>query len=168
MRPKNRQSRHLFLLELSIIWGPPGTGKTKTIAKAIEAHLNAGRRVLLVSHANNAVDEALEDVAKHLKATPFYQEGKLVRLGKPQEEHLKKLEREYELVLLDKIAEKLGESLTKEKNTLESEKTQIENALARFESAFRALQTIKILSTELDGLKVVRIGIRKTIDRSTE
>lgn len=143
-----------FSSQLSIIWGPPGTGKTKTVAKAIEAHLNAGRRVLLVSHANNAVDEALEDVAEHLKATPFYQEGKLVRLGKPQEEHLKRLEGKYELVLLDKIAEKLGESLAKEKNTLESKKGQIENTLARFESTFRALQTIKILSTELDSLKL--------------
>ena len=35
---------------LSIIWGPPGTGKTGTIAKAIESHLNLGRSVLLLSH----------------------------------------------------------------------------------------------------------------------
>lgn len=143
-----------FSSELSIIWGPPGTGKTKTIAEAIEAHLNAGRRVLLVSHANNAVDEALEDVAEHLKNTPLYQEGKLIRLGKPQEEHLKRLEEEYELVLPDKIAEKLGESLAKEKNTLESDKRQIENTLARFESTFHALETMKILSTETDSLKL--------------
>lgn len=44
---------------LSIIWGPPGTGKTQTIAKAIESHLNIGRKVLLLSHSNNAVDQAL-------------------------------------------------------------------------------------------------------------
>lgn len=143
-----------FSNELSIIWGPPGTGKTKTIAEAIEAHLNAGRRVLLVSHANNAVDEALEDVAKHLKATPFYQEGKLIRLGKPQEEHLKRLEGKYELVLLDRIAEKLGESLAKEKTNLECDKKQIENTLTRFESESRALQTVKILSNELHGLNL--------------
>lgn len=86
--PNDSQKRAIeasFSSQLSIIWGPPGTGKTKTAAEAIEAHLNAGRCVLLVSHSNNAVDEALEDVAKHLKSTPFYQEGKLVRLGKPQE-----------------------------------------------------------------------------------
>src|SRR5438128_4972709 len=97
-----------FTSQLSVIWGPPGTGKTKTIAQAIDAHLQAGRRVLLVSHANNAVDEALENVAKHLKASPLYQEGRLVRLGKPQEEYLRRLEKDYELVLLDKIAAKLG------------------------------------------------------------
>lgn len=142
-----------FFSQLSIIWGPPGTGKTETIAKAIEAHLNAGRRVLLVSHANNAVDEALEDVAEHLQATPFYQEGKLVRLGKPQEEHLKRLERDYELVLLDKIAEKLGESLIREKNTLESEKARLEDVLAVFGAAFQAIQTFRTLSSELNALE---------------
>ena len=141
-----------FSSQLTIIWGPPGTGKTKTVAKAIEAHLNAGRRVLLVSHANNAVDEALEDVAEHLKTTPFYQEGKLVRLGKPQEEHLKKLEKDYELVLLDKIGAKKGESLTREKNSLESENAQLEDSLARFEDAFRALQRFDAILSELDGL----------------
>jgi len=142
-----------FSSQLSIIWGPPGTGKTKTVAKAIEAHLNAGRRVLLVSHANNAVDEALEDVAEHLKTTAFYQEGKLVRLGKPQEEHLKRLERDYPLVVLDNIAAKLGESLSQEKNALESEKGRVEERLAQIESAFSAVQTHKTRTTERDSLK---------------
>jgi len=72
-----------FFSQTAVIWGPPGTGKTKTVAQAIEAHLHAGRRVLLVSHANAAVDEALEDVAEQLRATPFYTDGKLVRLGIP-------------------------------------------------------------------------------------
>lgn len=143
-----------FLSRLSIIWGPPGTGKTKTIAQAIEAHLNAGRRILLVSHANNAVDEALEQVAKHLKPTPFYQEGKLVRLGIPQHEHLMKITEEgLALVLLDKIAEKLGESLTKEKNTLEIENARLDEVLSRFNAAFQAVQMLKTLSSELDALK---------------
>lgn len=142
-----------FSSQISVIWGPPGTGKTKTIAQAIEAHLNAGRRVLLLSHVNNAVDEALEKVAEQLKPTAFYTEGKLVRLGKPQEEHLKRLERDYELVLLDKIAEKLGESLTKEKNTLESEKAHLEDVLAQFGATFQAIQTFKTLSSELNALE---------------
>jgi len=155
--PNDSQKRAIeasFSSQLSIIWGPPGTGKTKTAAKAIEAHLNAGRRVLLVSHSNNAVDEALEDVAEHLKSTPFYQEGKLVRLGKPQEEHLKKLEKDYELVLLDKIAAKLGESLSQEKRDLEAKKAQIESKLASYEGVFNALQKRDAILSELDGLRL--------------
>jgi len=137
---------------LSIIWGPPGTGKTKTVAKAVEAHLNSGSSVLLVSHANNAVDEALEDIADHLRGSPFYQEGRLVRLGKPQEEHLKILESKYELVLLDKIAEKLGETLSKEKHALEVEKAQIDDTISRFANVARVLEGVRTLSSELDGM----------------
>jgi len=94
-----REIEESFSSQLSIMGVPPGTGKTKAAAMTIEAHLNAGRSVLLVSHANNAVDEALEVVAEHLKTTSFYREGKLVRLGKPQEEHVKKLLEKYPLVL---------------------------------------------------------------------
>jgi len=90
-----------FSRSLAIIWGPPGTGKTKTIARAVEAHLNAGRRVLLVSHANIAVDEALEDIAEHLEETAFYKEGRLIRLGIPHKKHWKKNTRwSYWIMLL--------------------------------------------------------------------
>lgn len=42
-----------------LVWGPPGTGKTRVLAEAIDALLAAGRRVLLVSATNIAVDNAL-------------------------------------------------------------------------------------------------------------
>jgi hypothetical protein len=72
-----------FSQSLAVIWGPPGTGKTKTIARAVEAHLQAGRRVLLVSLANNAVDSALEAIAELLQES-YYAKGQLVRLGIPR------------------------------------------------------------------------------------
>lgn len=150
--PNNPQKKAInasFFSQLAVIWGPPGTGKTKTIAQAIEAHLNAGRRVLLVSHANAAVDEALEDVAEQLRATPFYNEGKLVRLGIPQSSHFDKLTEKYPLVLLDKIAEKLGESLSKEKRDLEEEKIRLDNNLNQYDTLLQAIQVVRILSSDL-------------------
>lgn len=120
-----------FSHKISVIWGPPGTGKTKTIAMAIEAHLRAGRRVLLVSHANNAVDEALESVAIHLKATSFYQEGKMIRIGVPQEKLMQRLEQKCPLVFPEKIVEHLGSALFKEKIKIQKEKEQIENDIQK-------------------------------------
>jgi hypothetical protein len=155
--PNDRQKRAIeasFFSRLSIIWGPPGTGKTKTIAQAIEAHLSAGRRVLLVSHANAAVDEALEDVAEQLKATSFYNEGKLVRLGIPQSGHLEKLIEKCPLVLLDKIAARLGESLSKEKNKLEAEKASLDSILNEYETVFNKIQIVVSLSAELNALRL--------------
>ncbi|WP_170215185.1 AAA domain-containing protein [Micromonospora aurantiaca] len=42
-----------------LAWGPPGTGKTRVLAEAIGALMAAGKRVLLVSATNIAVDNAL-------------------------------------------------------------------------------------------------------------
>jgi len=154
-RPNDPQKRAIdasFFSQMAVIWGPPGTGKTTTVAQAIEAHLNAGRRVLLVSHANAAVDEALEDVAEQLRATPFYNEGKLVRLGIPQPSHLEKLTEKFPLVLLDKIAEKLGESLSNEKVDLEEEKIRLEGVLGQYHTLLQAIQAVRTLSSDLAAL----------------
>lgn len=125
---------------LSVIWGPPGTGKTKTIAHLVEAHLRAGRRVLLLSHANAAVDQALSSVAKQLEQTSFYQEGRLVRLGVCRDESL---EEEYPLVILDKIAARLGESLI-------SEKTKLQLRRARLDEFIRSLEPLVIGKNDLE------------------
>jgi hypothetical protein len=166
--PNDAQKRAIetsYYSKLSIVWGPPGTGKTKTVAKAVEAHLNAGHSVLLVSHANNAVDEALEDIADHLKGSSFYQEGRLVRLGKPQEEHLKILESKYELTLPDKIADKLGKTLSQERQVLEAEKVQIDNTISSFSGALHILEKVKTLSSELDS---VRASLSQTLGKLEE
>ena len=46
--------------EISLIQGPPGSGKTTMIAEAIHQLTRRGRKVLLSSQANLAVDNALE------------------------------------------------------------------------------------------------------------
>jgi superfamily I DNA and/or RNA helicase len=109
---------------LCIIWGPPGTGKTSTIAKAAESHLNLGRKVLLVSHANNAVDQALERIAKQTFET-FYEKGSVIRLGTPKAEKLKNLEEKYPLVLPDKIVEAKSKQLQIEKTRYDHELREV-------------------------------------------
>ncbi|MHB1042631.1 MAG: AAA domain-containing protein [Eubacteriales bacterium] len=139
-----------FNKSLAVIWGPPGTGKTKTIAKAVEAHLNAGRRVLLTSHANTAVDEALEDITEQLEGTPYYKEGKLIRLGIC---HKTTLEEKYSLVILDNIAAMLGESLAKEKDRLLSERGDIDRFLDSCQDLIAAQSKAEQISKERAGLE---------------
>lgn len=45
--------------EITFIWGPPGTGKTETVARIARHFYGQGGRVLIVSHANVAVDGAV-------------------------------------------------------------------------------------------------------------
>lgn len=50
--------------DLCLVQGPPGTGKTTVIAEAIYQIAKQGKRVLLASQSNDAVDNALERLQK--------------------------------------------------------------------------------------------------------
>ncbi|RGD62079.1 hypothetical protein DR950_33895 [Kitasatospora xanthocidica] len=69
---------------LWLVWGPPGTGKTSVLKRAISDLIVAGKRVLLVSATNIAVDNALLGVVREQRHSP----GQLVRVGPP---HLKQI-----------------------------------------------------------------------------
>ena len=105
--------------EVSFIWGPPGTGKTQTIARIVEGFLAKKLSVLLIAHTNIATDGALLDVVRHLVNTDDYREGKFLREGAIQKQELKN----YEMIIPSVVLEKKGlpikteiEKLTKKIN----------------------------------------------------
>ncbi len=159
---------------LSIIWGPPGTGKTLTIAKAIEEHLKLGRRILLVSHANNAVDQALDKVAEEMRDT-FYKEGKLLRLGTPKTEMLTKFQADKPLLLLENIVALYSKPLldkhqilNKKVGNLNYKIKEVEKSIGRLSDAgklYREFENEKERSTHLKAqLEVARNHISKIMD----
>lgn len=68
--------------DVSYIWGPPGTGKTQTIASIIQGLISQNKSTLLIAHTNAATDSALLKVVEHLKSTEDYHEGRFIREGK--------------------------------------------------------------------------------------
>jgi len=67
--------------EVTYIWGPPGTGKSMTIAALLEELVNRGKTVLLIAHTNAATDSVLEKVVKVMRGNPVYEDGKIIRIG---------------------------------------------------------------------------------------
>jgi Cdc6-like AAA superfamily ATPase len=73
--------------DTTFIWGPPGTGKTRTIGKIGEQLVRADRSVLVVSHTNSAVDQALMEIAHDLGRELV--DGSVLRLGDPRDQRLR-------------------------------------------------------------------------------
>lgn len=77
----------ILTAEVGVILGPPGTGKTRTLAGLLIECFMSGERILVCGYTNRAVDEALDAFKK---AALFcvkedflsaYKRGKIVRKG---------------------------------------------------------------------------------------
>lgn len=73
---KSAVAAMLQVPDVGLLQGPPGTGKTTVIAEAAFQFARRGQRVLIVSQANLAVDNALQRLADN-------PEIRAIRLGKP-------------------------------------------------------------------------------------
>jgi molybdopterin-guanine dinucleotide biosynthesis protein len=79
--------------DLSLVVGPPGSGKTEVIAKAAHELATAGERVLVTSHTNIAVDNVIEKLATQ-------DDHRVVRAGRPE-----KLSKGSKELMLSKVIE---------------------------------------------------------------
>ncbi|MDZ4799233.1 MAG: DEAD/DEAH box helicase [Bryobacteraceae bacterium] len=72
LRRAQREAFELLRYRFAYLWGPPGTGKTHTLGTMVAAFLqeNPGKRVLLISSTNTAVDLSLVSVDTALARLP--------------------------------------------------------------------------------------------------
>jgi len=66
------------------VWGPPGTGKTANLAQVAATLVDQGESVLVLAHANVAVDVAILRVADAFEGTEELANSRILRLGVPQ------------------------------------------------------------------------------------
>ena len=71
----------------SRIWGPPGTGKTTTLAVLVAELIGRGERVLLTSNTHAALDQLLDGLLKRSELEPLVSDGRLIRIGRTLPEH---------------------------------------------------------------------------------
>ncbi len=53
---------HALKEPITVIWGPPGTGKTYTMAKLAGEYVRQGKSILIVSHSNISVDNVVKQI----------------------------------------------------------------------------------------------------------
>ena len=110
---------------VTFIWGPPGCGKTMTLGAIVHSAFNSGKRTLICSNTNKAVDQVLYKICETLTHEhPAMAEGKVVRLGRIADDKLESKYRKY--VAIDEIVERRLIDLKGKKSQLESEIEQSE------------------------------------------
>jgi hypothetical protein len=153
---------------LHAVWGPPGTGKTRVLSRAIEDLVKDGKRVLLVSTANIAVDNALKEVVKHLPTD----QGQVIRVGPP---HLPELAADDDVQLQRLAARATAEvdaelSVVQERlvalERIDTRIEELDEALVRYDHAahHRAVQRIR----RRDELASLMTTLDDAAERCTE
>jgi hypothetical protein len=77
--------------DISFIWGPPGTGKSTTVAHIVQQLVLSGQRVLVTAHSNAAVDVAMLDVADACHDLQDMKKGRILRYGYVTKDELRRL-----------------------------------------------------------------------------
>jgi hypothetical protein len=80
--------RRVLAQPTTVVWGPPGTGKSRTLAAAIAELVDRGQRVLAVTPSNTAADVLLAQLQPRLAEHPLAGRGVLQRCGRNLTEHL--------------------------------------------------------------------------------
>lgn len=66
---------------VTFVWGPPGTGKTYTLARVAANKYFQEKRVLLLSHSNQAVDVMVSEISLFVGKKQRFNEGEILRYG---------------------------------------------------------------------------------------
>lgn len=143
--------------EIFYLWGPPGTGKTETLSALCLVLIQGGKRILLCSNTNKAVDQVLLKLCKRFgREHAAIEEGQIIRIGQIVDSELKRSWAEQ--ITVDGIVEKKSRALFARKAELE---VQLERINA---SVVHATKIMKIFIA-LDGLVAERGRVATTFQQ---
>ncbi len=104
LRPAQAKAVERAGRPVSVVWGPPGTGKTFTLGSMVAGLVRAGEKVLVVCHTNVAADTAALAIDDAFRRIGYdLSPGFLVRTGRPTLDAL--LQRRHLMAWTDKLAE---------------------------------------------------------------
>lgn len=133
--------------QVTFIWGPPGTGKTRTIGALARELVRRGDSVLVTSHTNVAVDTALMKVIEALDDAEI-EAGAVVRVGPPARQ-----DQELQEVTLEKVLERKSEGLRRQRAELEAERGRVSRVRDGLAVAIRLTEAVEESERRLASAK---------------
>lgn len=148
------------------IWGPPGCGKTKTLGAIVKAAFECGRRILVCSNTNKAVDQVILSICQALGVDhPAMQEGRTIRLGRIADN---KLNDYSAYVTLDGIVERQSEKLLSRKSEIERELALADNRAKKYERLIVQLDEFEQSEAEVSQTRDLLTGVAAGVTKSDD
>lgn len=157
--------------DIVTVWGPPGTGKTYTMAKIANSYIAHGKSVLIVSHSNVSVDGVIKQVVKMLGTDKqsVLEDGKILRFGYVRDDELSQnpyaTSFNYALSKCDSYATKLEHLMTKRdelraKNQMKSkEYDEVEHKIKEIRGEIRKEERKYVERAQVIGTTISRATI---------
>lgn len=141
---------------LHYIWGPPGTGKTACVAQVARLLHQRGEKVMVLSHANAAVDAAMLKVADAFAGTSDLAEGRILRVGVPHRAEA----RERREILPEGVVERMEPELIARRSHLELLRKRIVRELTK--SSKPAVR--ELLEADLSNVREELVCLRQRFE----
>lgn len=157
--------------DIVTVWGPPGTGKTYTMAKIAKKYIAQNQSVLIVSHSNVSVDGVIKKVVEMLDADmqSYLEDGKILRFGYVRDDKLAQnpyaTSFNYTLSKCDSYARQLDHLTVKRdelraKNSMKSkEYDEVEHKIKELRSEIRKEERRYVQRAQVIGTTISRATV---------
>lgn len=157
--------------DIVTVWGPPGTGKTYTMAKIAKKYIVQNKSVLIVSHSNVSVDGVIKKVVEMLDADmqSYLEDGKILRFGYVRDDKLAQnpyaTSFNYALSKCDSYARQLDHLTVKRdelraKNSMKSkEYDEVEHKIKELRSEIRKEERRYVQRAQVIGTTISRATV---------
>ncbi|RSK27227.1 DNA helicase [Bacillus sp. HMF5848] len=142
---------------ITFVWGPPGTGKTYTLARVAANKYFKGKQVLVLAHSNQAVDVLMTEIWHFVEKKGRFKEGDIIRYGSQSQNS-------SEAIHTTKLIDKHHPNLAEKKAKLQNEKSGLKRDLSSSFSkrdAERLLKIEKELTAVLEKIRQKEIQFIK-------
>ncbi|MDQ1002344.1 phosphate starvation-inducible protein PhoH [Neobacillus niacini] len=142
---------------VTFVWGPPGTGKTYTLARVAANKYFQEKTVLILSHSNQAVDVLISEISAFIKKKDRFKEGDVLRYGS----NTGVGEDCEEALTTSQLLQKQEHSLVEDKNAFIEERKNLKQDIAR---SFSKRDTNQLLELEKKITRVLEKIRQKEIE----
>ncbi|MDF2858382.1 MAG: putative helicase [Neobacillus sp.] len=142
---------------VTFVWGPPGTGKTYTLARVAANKYFQEKRVLILSHSNQAVDVLVSEITDFIKKKNRFREGDILRYGFNTGEAIAN----HDALTTSQLLQKQEPQLAEDKEKLIEERRGLKQDLAR---SFSKRDSTQLLELETKIARVLEKIRQKEIE----